>query len=556
MPRLRQPPLSVPLVAGALIAIIAFSSTYAIGQSTTATDSQLMRPALDGDPRNPPRFRRPKNAPQDSSDTGLTRGFSYQPAIGAGTTGFDSTNARRAKGKSGQKKATRTTSAQATGDPTPGQAAAPQTAAPPPTTISPAAARLPQNRQRPGAPLATSAFATTATTALITPPRRRPPTPEEDPFAPTGIQVGAFLMRPAIEATRAYDTNPARSSAATPSWYTVIAPELQANSNWGRHEMTANLRGSYTTYDSVPSLNRPNVDAKVTGRVDVTTNTRLDLETRFLVATDNPGSPNIQADLAKLPIYTTLGGTAGIGQRFNRFEVVVKGSADRTVYQQSNFTDGTTASNDDRNYNRYGTQLRTNYELTPGMKPFLELGADTRVHDLQFDSSGLQRDSNGRFVKVGTTFEYSQKLTGDVAVGYLTRQYKDPSLERLAGPTFDASFTWLASGLTTVKLTAKTSADESTVAGVSGVFTREVTLQVDHAFRRWLIATAKFTRAMDDYVGSPREDLRYAASGLLTYKLTREWQLKAEYRREWLTSNTAGNGYLANVYLLGVRWQR
>lgn len=547
MPRRRQPPL--PLGAGALAAVLAFAATQVVAQTAT-TDPALMRPALDGDPLNPPRFRRPRGQTAGSAQTAQAQSFQYQPGFGAGTTGFDSTNARR-KGKAAQK-------AKA------GSAATPTVAAtvPAQAATSPAAARLPQNQPRRGAPPVTGAFAQvptpilTTTTPLITTLLRRRPPPDEDPFAPVGAQLGAFLLRPAIELTGAYDTNPARTTNATPSWYSVIAPELQANSNWARHEMTANLRGSYTTYERLHSLDRPNLDAKVNGRVDITRDTQIDLETRFLIATDNPGSPNIQAGLARLPINTTLGGTAGITQRFNRFEVSAKGLVDRTVYQPSTFTDGSTASNDDRNFNRYSSRLRTSYDLLPGMKPFAEIGADVRVHDLPVDVFGFQRDSEGRYGKAGSTFDFYRTLTGEVAVGYLTRTYKDPSLSPLRGPTFDASLTWLASALTTVKLTAKTTADESTVAGVSGVFTHEVALQVDHAFRRWLIATLKFTHGFDDYVGGTRKDDRYATSALLTYKLNREWQIKAEYRREWLRSNTSGVDYTANIYLLGVRFQR
>jgi hypothetical protein len=115
---------------------------------------------------------------------------------------------------------------------------------------------------------------------------------------------------------------------------------------------------------------------------------------------------------------------------------------------------------------------------------------------------------------------------------------------------------WLASALTTVKLTATTSVAESTVPGVSGSFTREVTAQVDHAFRRWLIATLKFTRGFDDYVGSPRKDVRYVASSALAYSLTREMQLKGEYRQEWRYSNEPGNDYWAHVWLIGLRLRR
>jgi hypothetical protein len=139
---------------------------------------------------------------------------------------------------------------------------------------------------------------------------------------------------------------------------------------------------------------------------------------------------------------------------------------------------------------------------------------------------------------------------------WITRTYKDQTLPNLSGATLDGSLTWLATALTTVKLTAKTIANETTVAGVAGVLTREASIQVDHAFRQWLIATLRFTYDKDNYVGSLRNDNHYAASAAILYKLNRDMQLKAEYRREWLNSSIAGVDYLSNVYLLGLRLQQ
>jgi len=79
------------------------------------------------------------------------------------------------------------------------------------------------------------------------------------------------------------------------------------------------------------------------------------------------------------------------------------------------------------------------------MKPFVEIDADRRHHDLALDRSGFERDSDGRAGKVGSTFELSRILTGQLAFGYLERSYTDPRLQTLKGPTFDASLTWLAS---------------------------------------------------------------------------------------------------------------
>jgi hypothetical protein len=191
--------------------------------------------------------------------------------------------------------------------------------------------------------------------------------------------------------------DPGQTGNGKAAWFYTIAPELRVQSNWSRHELKADLRGSYIAYspDETPSLNRPYVNGRVDGRIDVTHDTRVDLAGRILVSTDNPGSPNLQAGLAKLPIYVTGGGTVGVGQHFNRFDVSIKGDVERTVYQQSQLTDGSTSSNDDRNYDQYAGKLRGSYELSPSLIPFAEIIGDTRVHDLNTDSSGYQRNSNG-----------------------------------------------------------------------------------------------------------------------------------------------------------------
>ena len=575
--RFRRPPLAVPI--GALIAAL-LGALPAVRAQDAATDSYLMRPQVDGDPRNPPRFNRTGSTGETAvSRFGRSPEFNTAPAIGA--TGFDSTNSRRQKDKKGQK-AKAKAGAQTTSA-TPGQAAQASV----PLALDPAglavntsqtAARFTQNQnqnrnqafsqnqnaavsqnqtqQRRAALSSNTAYAVAPLADVVPQQMRRRTLPEEDAFVPTGAQIGAFNVKPALEVTGAYDTNPARTVVGKPSWYSVVAPEFLVASNWTRHALTANLRGSYTSYENAADLNRPSVDAKIDGRVDVTPWTRIDLEGRFLLGTDNPGSPNIQAGLAKLPIFTTLGGSAGIGQRFNRFEITLKGGADRTVYQESHLTDGTTSSNADRDYNKFALDSRASYELLPGVKPFVEGGTDRREHDLALDRNGLQRDSTGTYVRGGTTFEISRILTGDVSAGWIARDYKDPTLPGISGVSFDSSLTWLASALTTVKLSARTTVDESILAGISGVFTREVGLQVDHAFRRWLLATLKYTVDFDDYAGSTREDKRHAVSALLTYKLTRELWLKGEYRREWRHSNQPGNDNKADVFLLGLRLQR
>jgi hypothetical protein len=363
-------------------------------------------------------------------------------------------------------------------------------------------------------------------------------------------------LKPSIEISRGLNSNPTHASGGNASGFTTVEPALSLKSDWARHEYRAELRGSYSSYDSQASLNAPLIDAKTFTRLDVTRDTKINFESRLFLSTDYPGSPNLPADIAKLPIYMTYGNTVGLAQSFNHLELSAKASMDRTKYQDSQLTDGQSSSNHDRDLTQYGGVVRASYEVFPGVRPFAELGADTRRHDLQFDRNGYQRDSQALTPKVGSTFAITHKLTGEMSAGYLMRRYQDPTLQDLRGVVFDASLKWEATGLTTATLIATSRGEESVVAGWSGALRRDVGVQVDHAFRRWLIWTVKAGYGLDDYVGSDRADTRMSLGSALTYKFNRDVWLKGEYRYDQLRSNVPGVNYNANVFLVGLKLQR
>jgi hypothetical protein len=406
-----------------------------------------------------------------------------------------------------------------------------------------------------------------AGTVVGQPPRKRLRL-DDDPFGPVGDYAGSFLIKSAVELSGGYDTNPGRTFVPKGSPLYVVAPEFLAVSDWNRHALVADLRGSLTGYgntfppptdgtiSSAPTnVDRPDFTGHIDGRLDVTRDTRLLGEVRLRVSTDNPGSPNVQAGLAKYPVYTTLGGTFGVDQNFNRLEISAGGTVDRTVYTDSKLTDGSTTSNDDRNFNQFGGVGRISYDLLPGVKPFAEFEGDSRVHDVTFDRGGFQRDSSGGYAKGGTSFEFSRLLTGEIAVGYALRDYVDPRLNRLQGLLTSASLTWTATPLTTAKFYSDTQIGETTVPGVSGVLTHTYTFEVDHDFRRWLTAIGRFTYGTYDYQGDVRSDKTYTIEGDLVYKMTRNLWVKGTLRRDILDSNIPLSSSASTVVMLGVRLQ-
>jgi hypothetical protein len=497
-----------------------------------------------------------KKTPPAPSRIGQIPKYGLPAANGAAEDGFDSLNRKRKPPKfyPGQTKP----------KPSPG-----------PGTPAPSDAKGPTNpnaRVRISPPPSLTANKSPMPAAMagtaVGQPARKPLPVDLDPFGAVGDYAGSFLIKSAVELRGGYDTNPGRLSQPIGAPFWVVAPEFLAVSDWERHALVADLRGSFTGYNnSLPPIidgaissaptdvSRPDFIGHVDGRLDVTDFTHLTSQVRLRVATDNPGSPNVEAGLARYPDFATFGSTLGIDQQFNRLDVAAGATFDRTVYQNSVLTDGSIASNADRAFNQYGGVGRVSYELTPGVKPFVEAEGDSRVHDQYLDNSGYARNSTGGYAKAGTSFEFSRLLTGEIAVGWAERNYVDPRLSRLDGLLTSSSLVWTATPLTTARFNSTTSIDETIVPGVSGVLSHTYTFEVDHDFRRWLQAIGKFTYGTYDYQGDGRFDRTYSYEGDLIYKMTRNLWIKGTLRRDILNSNVPLASSASTVVMLGVRVQ-
>jgi hypothetical protein len=563
----------VTLLRAALpcLALLTVTSPQLHAQTLTP---DLLRPVRDGflTPQDSPLRKTSENIGDNSTDPtadgrpadknqpapsriGNVPTYGLPAASGASDAGFDSLNRTRKKPK--------LYPGQAKPKPSPGPGTRPPEAKGP--TNPNARTRLtPPPSDTAHKPPISPAMAGTADGQ----PQRKPLKVDNDPFGPVGDYAGSFLIKSAVELRGGYDTNPGRTSVpqGVPFW--VVAPEFLAVSDWERHALVADLRGSFTGYgNSLPptingavssaptDINRPDFTGHIDGRVDVTDFTHITSDLRLRVGTDNPGSPNVAAGLAKYPVFATFGSTIGLDQQFNRLDIAAGATFDRTVYQNSVLTDGSIASNADRAYNQYGGVGRVSYDLLPGVKPFVEAEADSRFHDQIVDNSGFARNSTGGYAKAGTSFEFSRLLTGEIAVGFAERNYADPRLGQLSGLLTSSSLTWTATPLTTAKFYSTTSIDETIVPGVSGVLTHTYTFEVDHDFRRWLTAVGKFTYGTYDYQGDGRFDRTYSLEGDLIYKLTRELWIKGTLRRDILNSNVPLASSASTVVMLGVRVQ-
>lgn len=393
-------------------------------------------------------------------------------------------------------------------------------------------------------------------TGSITPLRRRRIPPEDEPFGPIGFYSGAFLLKPGIEAQSGYDSNAQKVVNGKGSWFNTLQGGLNAQSQWQRHELVLDLRGSYTAYNDVDGVDRPDAQAILRGRIDATSLTKIELESKFGLTTQYPSRPDAVAAARRQPNVYGFGQSAALVQRFNRFELTTGIGVERNVYADAELTNGASLSLEDRNYNVYSARLRGAYEMTPDMKPFVEASLDRRERDLAVDFNGIRRDSDGYTLRAGITFGRKEWLFGEVSAGLTHRSYADPLLRDVTGPVIDAQLTWVATGLTTIRLNAASGIDETVFLNASGVMRHDLRLSVDHAFRRWLVGTLGAGWLREDYEGTTLVNDYLRISAALTYSLNRSLALKAEYRNEHFFSSVAGQDYTANIGLIGIRLQR
>jgi hypothetical protein len=441
----------------------------------------------------------------------------------------------------------------------PGLTEAPRTGAGQPQEsgqTSRAAPQIPDRRTLTTGALTSTRVVTPAADGLQDVQRRRPAQAEADPYAPLGLRVGTFVVTPSITQSVGHDSNPNRApTGARGSVFSRTDGEVQVRSDWSRHSFTSTLRGGYSFYSDQRDASRPDATGTSNLRLNLSRDTDIDIEQRLSLETQRPGSTNFNAATRERPNVYGYGASAGVTQRFNRLSLNLRGSVDRTTYDDARDLLGGLIRQSARDVTQLGIRGRVGYELTPGVAPFVEVSTDTRVFDEKADPGGFRRGSVGSGARVGSTFELTRLLTGEVSVGYQQRSYDDPRLKELRGMVGDASLIWSATPLTTVTLRGSTELADTTVPNLSGTINRKVSLDVAHALRRnWTIgAFAEGARSSFGGGGATEDTI---SAGLRTeYRLTRTTSVRASFTHERLQSTAAGADYTANIFLVGLRLQ-
>lgn len=376
---------------------------------------------------------------------------------------------------------------------------------------------------------------------------RRRTAPETDPYAPTGVAVGSLTALPSVELDSGYDSNPDRTSGShRGSGFTTLAPHVEITSDWSRNALRGSLDGSLTRYWTDYTL-RPRLAGNLAGRYDLSSQASLDAELRGNLDTELSSLDLAPSSNADRKLTVAYGATLGGSQRIGDVVIGLHGSLDRNEYE---------IQSRDRDYTTPAVTARVSYESGAPLTPFVEGGLDRRIHDHSVALDGTQRDSDGVTGIAGVAFALTGTLTGEAALGYGMRSYSDDGLPDLSAVLARTSLVWSPSALTTIGLRAATEFEETVQPGSPGAVARTVGVDVSHALRRNLIATASLAETFADYAGIDRRDDTLQATLGVEYRMTPTLAVRASYAYERVDSDVPGIDTTDNTVFVGIRVQR
>jgi hypothetical protein len=381
---------------------------------------------------------------------------------------------------------------------------------------------------------------------------QRSRTAEDDPFAATGIALGAWRLVPTFEQGV---TSTIEKNRSTFSSQTTL-----------RLGGTADGSGLSGQTEAYLSLSKPlngtdhnlGIEYGLTGDLTktLTNDLRLTLDANAVRVRESASSPYLPSGLVQGPYSNNIDASLGLEKAVGKVRLGAKFNLERQFYGDVNDATGTPVSQSDRNYTFASLALRGGYTISPALTPFVELEVGRRIYDQTSDRNGERRSATRLGMRGGIAYDLGDKLRGETAIGWIHENIDDASLATIAGLRFDSSLTWSPQRGTSVVLATSTEVEEATSAGSSGALLYAGTLGITQQIRRDLTGTVTLGATYRDFVGSNANDVLLSAQASAVWWLNRRLGFTGRARYEKTLSTDASRETGTATIFAGIRVRR
>lgn len=371
----------------------------------------------------------------------------------------------------------------------------------------------------------------------------------DDPFAPVGVRVGSFVLYPALEQTLGGSSNLTNTLDGREGALSQTTLSGRLLSDWSRHAAELNAALTYRRNFQGPVKDEPELDVDGLLRLDVDRLTTASLRGALSLRQDDSiltGTPNVARNRSDVLAYS-LGAdlTRSFGRASGTATIeAVREDREKGIFGANGFTPG-------QSFTTVTGALRGSYDMGAAFKPFLLASLGERLFD-DDTALGTSRDATIPALRAGFGFDFGEKLSGEVGLGYAWNVPRDDALPTDGSPTIDALLAWSPRRGTDVSLRT-TTFFEPDAGGIDTSTLYQTTLGIRHR------ATARL-----DLEGSGQLAWRVRETGGterisageigLVWWVNRQLALIGRYRHDRFEG--VATDYDADTIRLGLRVQR
>lgn len=345
---------------------------------------------------------------------------------------------------------------------------------------------------------------------------------EKPELRPLGILVGSFTLSPKLDLGANYSDNVYQlDSTKVDDAYFAVNPAIAAQSTWSRHSLILTGGANLTRYVQQSRHDESGWFSGAAGRLDVGTESSINLEARTARLFESPFSGAALGGFASELPYQRSAVLVRGNYVSNQLRII--GAVDYTKYNflPAQTLAGLTVSQDNRDRAITRATGQVEYGLVPGASLFVQVGYTDISYAEPLAPLIPNRDSHTIRVIAGTTFDLTSLIRGSIGVGYLDRSFQAGIYQGMSGLTFEGKIEYFPSQLTTIGITFRRQAEDSTIAGSSGYYNTGGSLRIDHELLRNLLLDATLDYEIDDYLGVESQAKVIRTSGEARYMLNR-----------------------------------
>ncbi|HWK44782.1 MAG TPA: outer membrane beta-barrel protein [Stellaceae bacterium] len=378
------------------------------------------------------------------------------------------------------------------------------------------------------------------------------PRPDYDEL---GARVGGFIIKPAMDLSEMLDTNIFATKAPQQSdFVTDIMPGVDVVSDFSRHSLSLQASGDIRRFARSQAEDVENFVTAANGRYDISDSNFILLGGGFQQQHEDRGSPDAVNGINPTQ-YHVANGTFGYNYTPYRVGFTLDSSVTHYSFDNVPTSSGTVINQTGRDRTEYGVTPRLSYEIIPAYRAFIQSTYNQRDYDHKFDASGFQRSSHGYSFALGTGYEISRIINGEVYVGYQNQSYDDSRLKDNGGVIFGGNLLWNPTQLTSVKLNIARTIEETTLTGASGYFQTVLAVTGEHELLRNLLLSVTPAYVRSEYQGISRTDDYFQVSAGMKYLVNHRLSLGAQASYRMRSTTISASDYDREQYTVSGRLQ-